>query len=210
MEWPPVAGRRSFLRTTGFATGFALALGPRIGEAAEPPFARPGGPVPRGESWAGGGVRDAAAVVSLVGPDEPGTRLVLSGTVFGADGRTAMPGVTVYVYQTDARGLYNREGRNGVPHRIRGWARTDEAGRYQFFTIKPGHYPDRTIPAHIHMTVSSDRLDEWWLPEVRFEGDPLLGAADYRLSAADGRFGNVRPLVAGPDGALRCTRNLRI
>jgi len=115
----------------------------------------------------------------------------------------------VYVYQADARGLYNPEGRHGVPHRLRGWAVTDRAGRYRFTTIKPGHYPNRTMPAHIHMTVSGERLPEWWLPEVRFEGDPLLSDRDYGVSAAEGRFGNVRALTRR-DGVLWCTRDLRI
>lgn len=201
--------RRGFLKVTGLA--LAGALGPPIGVSAEEPsFVRPGGPVAPGEWWAGGGPRPAPSVAALTSPDEPGERLVLSGTVVAADGRTPLPGVTVYVYQTDARGLYNPEGRHGVPHRLRAWAVTDQAGRYRFHTIKPGHYPNRTMPAHIHMTVSSDRLEEWWLPETRFVGDPFLGPEDYRLSAADGRFGNIRPLTAGPDGVLRCTRDLRI
>jgi protocatechuate 3,4-dioxygenase beta subunit len=134
---------------------------------------------------------------------------VLSGTVYGRDGRTPVPGVTVYVYQTDVRGLYNPEGVSGVPHRIRGWANTDRSGRYEFHTIKPGLYPNRRTPAHIHRTVSRQDLPEWWLPEVRFEGEPLVTAAELQASVADGRFGNVRPLLER-GGRLHCTRDLRL
>ncbi len=117
--------------------------------------------------------------------------------------------MTVYVYQTDVRGLYNPDGKHGVPHHIRGWANTDEHGRYEFRTIKPGLYPNRTSPAHIHMTVCRQDMPEWWLPEVRFEGDRLLTPDDYRASSADGRFGNVRPLHVR-DGILHCTRDVRL
>ena len=59
------------------------------------------------------------------------------------------------------------------------------------------------------MTVARDDIPEWWLPEVRFEGDPLLTAADVAASTAAGRFGNVRPLVVH-GGRLVCTRDLRL
>lgn len=204
------SNRRMFLKATGLA--LAGAIGPRTGQPAGlgEEFVRPGGAVPPGEWWAGGGPREAPSTAVLAGTDEPGERLVLSGTVFAADGTTVVRGVTVYAYQTDVLGLYTPENRQGTPPRLRAWAATDGAGRYEFQTIKPGHYPNRTLPAHIHMTVSSDRLAEWWLPEVRFTGDPFLRPDDERLSAASGRFGNVRPLVSGPGGVLRCTRDLRI
>ena len=200
--------RRRFLQTSvGF--GGLVAAGPVLAARATPDWHRPGGLVAPGEWWAGGGPRAAAAACAIAGPDEPGEPLVLSGTVYGADGRTPLPGVTVYVYQTDVHGLYNPLGRFGVPHRLRGWANTDDDGRYQFHTVKPGPYPNRTTPAHIHMTVARDDIPEWWLPEVRFEGDPLLTAADVAASTAAGRFGNVRPLVVH-GGRLGCTRDLRL
>ena len=80
--------------------------------------------MPPGEWWAGGGPRDAAPACTIVRPEEPGERLILSGTVYVRDGRIPLSGVTVYVYQTDVHGLYNPEGKFGVPHRIRGWANT--------------------------------------------------------------------------------------
>lgn len=201
--------RRTFLQT-GVGIG-GLALTGTVSSAGQNPagWTRPGGLVPPGDWWAGGGPREAAHSSTIVQPEEPGERLVISGTVYGADGRTALPGVTVYVYQTDVHGLYNREGRYGVPHRIRGWANTDRNGGYEFHTVKPGLYPNRTTPAHVHMTVCRHDMREWWLPEVRFEGDVLVTAAESRASAAEGRFGNIRPLAAR-GGSLHCTRDLRL
>lgn len=96
-----------------------------------------------------------------------------------------------------------------MPHRIRGWVNTDRNGFYEFHAVKPGLYPNRTTPAHIHLTVCRHDMPEWWLPEVRFEGDPLVTAAESQASAADGRFGNIRPLVAR-GARSSCTRDLRL
>lgn len=46
---------------------------------------------------------------TLISPDEPGERLVIEGTVFDPDGVTPAPGVTVYAYNTDAKGYYRED-----------------------------------------------------------------------------------------------------
>src|SRR5262249_25559084 len=51
----------------------------------------------------------ATSVAVLAGPEEPGERLVVTGTVFAPDGVTPAPGVFLYVYNTDATGHYNSE-----------------------------------------------------------------------------------------------------
>ncbi len=57
---------------------------------------------------------------TINGKDEPGEPLVVSGRIFDADGRTALSGITLYVYHTDARGKYSDQpydgrGVGGVP-----------------------------------------------------------------------------------------------
>jgi len=78
--------------------------------------------------------------------DEPGERMRIEGTVFDENGKP-LPGVIVYAYHTDAHGIYPRNetepGPAGRRHgRLRGWAKTDEKGRYRFDTIRPAGYPD--------------------------------------------------------------------
>ncbi|HYE86234.1 MAG TPA: hypothetical protein VEA16_07755 [Vicinamibacterales bacterium] len=202
--------RRAFLQAGGVAAGGLLleARTPAVAQHSRA-WTRPGGAVPIGEWWAGGGPRPAPSVIAITGPDEPGEPLLMSGTVYAADGVTPLQGVTVYVYQTDVHGLYNPEGKFGIPHRLRGWVNTDRNGCYEFRTIKPGHYPNRTTPAHIHMTVSRHDMPEWWLPEIRFAGDPLLTQADYAASSNDGRFGDI-VTTTRRGGILRCTRDVRL
>jgi protocatechuate 3,4-dioxygenase beta subunit len=137
---------------------------------------------------------------------EPGEPLVVSGTVFAADGTTPVPNAVVYAYQTDARGLYTPDGRPGVP-RLHGWMRTDEAGRYEFRTIRPASYPGQTVPAHIHMIVNAGGR-EHTVEDIHFQGDPLLRGGAER-SAATERFSALCPPHAGA-GVARCTRNIRL
>ena len=82
---------------------------------------------------------------------EPGTPLVVRGRLLSVDGSPARA-TTVFAYQTDRGGLYDKP-ENG-PHswRLRGWAKTDDDGRFTFETIRPGSYPNSNNPPHIHFT----------------------------------------------------------
>ena len=119
---------------------------------------------------------------TIAGPDEPGEPLVISGTVYRSDGETPAPGVLLYVYHTNAEGIYPKRGdETGNARRhgyLRTWLRTDERGRYRFTTIRPGTYPSRSEPAHIHMTVQPPGEEEYWIDSIVFEGDSLLTAED--------------------------------
>lgn len=100
---------------------------------------------------------DASWSTTTAGHDEPGERLVISGTAYQADGTTPAPSVILYVYHANAEGLYPRRGTetgNGRRHGyLRGWVRTSERGRYRVETTQPGTYPTRTEPARIRVTV---------------------------------------------------------
>ena len=166
-----------------------------------------GGPVYPEDKDVGGGARDVRWNTVIAGKSEPGERMILTGTVFGRDGKPR-EGVTVYAYQTDAKGLY-REKASERP-RLRGWARTNAEGRYEFQTIKPASYPHTRNPAHIHMTIAVPGKVEWWIPELRFVGDPFLGDRETEREAQGGTFASLRPLERQADGTLRCVRDIRL
>jgi protocatechuate 3,4-dioxygenase beta subunit len=137
---------------------------------------------------------------------EPGDPLVVSGVVYAADGTTPQPGVVVYAYQTDTRGLYTPDGRPGVP-RLHAWMRTDERGRYELRTIRPASYPGQAVNAHIHMVVNPDGREQ--MSTVEFEDDPLL-TAEERRRALSGRFSSLCRAERDAAGARRCTIDLRV
>ena len=104
--------------------------------------------------------------------------MIIQGTVYQADGRTPAAGVIIYAYHTNREGIYPTNGdEKGWARRhgyIRGWTKTDENGRYTFYTFKPETYPSRTEPAHVHLTVKEPGKLEYWIDSIQFEEDELL------------------------------------
>lgn len=141
----------------------------------------------------------SVASASRIAPaKEPGQPLIVHGRVFRSDGVTPAAGVVVFAYQTDRTGEYNRAGAQGW--RLYGWAKSDNDGRFEFRTIRPGSYPNGRIPAHIHITIDAPGLPRRWTDELQFLDDPLLPEAQKR---------SARPVTAR-DGVQHVDFNIRI
>lgn len=114
---------------------------------------------------------------SLAESSEPGEPLIISGKVYKKDGKTPAPGILIYVYQTDSKGLYSPapSQTKGKRHgHLRGWVITDEAGNYEFKTIRPASYPNSRIPQHIHPIVKESDTRIYWIEDFLFADDPML------------------------------------
>lgn len=154
-----------------------------------------------------------ASETRLVPATEPGERLLLSGTVTDAKG-TPQPGIVIYAYQTNHRGRYpranNLSGAAKRHGRLRGWARTDAAGRYTFRTIRPGNYPIFMEPQHIHMMVLEPGRCAYFLGDVLFADDRHLDQ-ERRLKQQNARGGNgiVHPRGSAARG-WTATRNIQL
>ena len=137
---------------------------------------------------------------------EPGTPLVISGTIVAADGKTPLSGVVVYAYHTDNDGLYNRTNAQGEAAerepRLRGWVKTDQEGHFEFTTIKPAPYPHRSVPGHIHVQAWGGGYPRQWF-EVEFKGDPLLPKQHFTDNTGD--FLYIIPLQRDSNGVLHGT-----
>ena len=146
-------------------------------------------------------------------PDEPGDRLVFSGTVRSTDG-TPLPGAVLDVWQADATGRYSRFA-PGLPEwNLRGRVTAGDGGRFAILTVVPDPYdipgephtarvlgllglePHR--PAHLHVRVEAAGHAPL-TTQVYFAGDPWL---DHDV------VGAARPSLAtrlepagGPDGS---------
>jgi protocatechuate 3,4-dioxygenase beta subunit len=153
--------------------------------------------------------KNAPSKTTIATKDEPGERLIVTGTVFDTDGKTPLANASVYVYHTDAKGLYSPGTNDNRNPRLRGYMRTDAQGRYEYNTIKPAPYPGNGPPAHIHYHVNAPGYQERVF-EIVFEGDPKLNA-DIRARAAqaDSAF-SIRPLKRDQQGVWHCTQNVSL
>lgn len=170
-----------------------------------------GGPCEGCEAIHEFGDKPLSPVDTLPGFRQPGaTPLKVTGTVFQKDGKTPAAGVILYIYHTDQSGIYPTRGdetgwgkRHGY---FRGWIRTGADGRYTFYTIRPGTYPSRSEPAHIHATVKEPDKNEYYLDDFLFEGDPLL-SQEVRASRPD-RGGSGIVSLREEDSLMVAERNI--
>jgi protocatechuate 3,4-dioxygenase beta subunit len=149
------------------------------------------------------------SVVTIATPKEPGARMIVTGRLFAKDGVTPLPGRRIGVYHTDASGNYGKDPRVPTWARLHGFLRTDARGRFEIRTIRPGIYPQRNTPAHIHFVIENGKGYDG-SQEVQFEDDTLVTPRDLAESRKHGRFGLVRPVVRGADGVQRVERDLRL
>lgn len=148
--------------------------------------------------------------ITIANEDEPGERLVISGTIFQPDGTTPAEGVVLYVYHTDATGYYSKDDDPYNP-RLRGWMKTGPDGKYEFRTIKPAPYPRRDTPAHIHAQIYSDKIPEYSIDEYWFEGDPLItDVQKKKLLTRRGGFNSIVTLTRDGSGILHGVRDIRL
>lgn len=118
----------------------------------------------------------------------PGEPCFVSGRVLGADGEPVAD-AQIDVWQADEDGFYDVQYDNLEEARGRGRLRTDEEGRYWFWSVKPEPYPipydgpvgdllkaaDRSPmrPAHVHFMVQAPGY-QTLITHVFAEGDEYL------------------------------------
>jgi protocatechuate 3,4-dioxygenase, beta subunit len=165
---------------------------------------------PGTQNWTGAiGVPDDVAWRTVLAPEsDTGDRMIISGTVYEVDGKQAAPNTLIYLYHTDIYGHYGAKGeiRHG---RYRGWMLTDARGRYEFESIKPASYPDSTIAAHVHMTLTTKDLHENSVDSILFEGDKFITTRE-RNDIGRGGFNPILKMEKGADGILRGVRDIQL
>jgi protocatechuate 3,4-dioxygenase beta subunit len=140
---------------------------------------------------------------------ERGEALVISGKIYKPDGITPAAGVVLFVYHTDVTGYYNEHDDASHP-RLKGWMKTDADGRYEFRTIRPGAYPHRTTPAHIHAHVYGPGYSERSIEDYWFEDDPRINSQERAHASEQGSHPVIVSLKRGSDGVWRGVRDIKL
>lgn len=163
-----------------------------------------GGPCEGCEAVFEYGTRELAPVDTLPDFRDAGPKMRVSGTVYQPDGITPAEGVILYLYHTDQRGIYPKIGdETGWARQhgyLRGWVKTGPDGTYAFYTLKPGIYPNRDAPAHIHATILEPGGKYYWIAEYHFDDDPLL--TERETNPASPRGGTSGILALRREGDL--------
>lgn len=154
--------------------------------------------------------KDISWQTTIAGPDEPGEPMIIRGVIYKSDGKTAAPGVILYVYHTDNKGLYSPAPKQTTAKRhghLRGWVKTDEQGRYEFKTIRPASYPNSRNPQHIHPIVKEPGTSLYWIDEFLFADDPVLTESEKSHQQKRGGSGIVS-LTKNDKGIWMGTRDI--
>ena len=141
--------------------------------------------------------------------EDKGPRIEISGTIYQRDGKTPAKDVILYVYHTDQKGVYPKKGNEkgwAVRHGfIRGWVKTGEDGTYKFYTMVPASYPEGKNPKHIHPTIKEPGMNEYYIDEYLFEGDPFLENENQSRPPRGGN-GVIKPVMQ--NGMLKANRDI--
>ncbi len=141
----------------------------------------------------------ATSSVRMVSDKEPGTKILIKGTLVNTD-NSPVAGTVIYLYQTDARGWYAADN----PHvggnsgdrghaRIFGYVKTDAKGNFEIQTVKPAGYPESEFPGHIHFELKHNNRTV--ISELLFDDDPRL-IGEIRASSIRNGF-----IIAKPETA---------
>lgn len=142
--------------------------------------------------------------------NDAGPKMLVTGIIYEVDGKTPARNVVLYVYHTDQTGVYPTKGdekgwakRHGY---VRGWIRTNEDGRYAFYTLRPASYPTGKTPAHIHPVIKEADMKPYWIDEFLFDDDPYLTAAERKQQRGYGGNGILK--LTTKDGLLTANRDI--
>jgi len=141
--------------------------------------------------------------------NENGPKMEISGIVYQLNGQPAA-NIILYIYHTDQSGVYpNKGNETGWAKRhgfIRGWIKTNEKGEYKFYTLRPGAYPGRQNPEHIHPIIKEPGKTEYYIDEYLFDDDPILTKAFRDRQEQRGGTGIV--VLKKNNDRLFCERNI--
>src|SRR5271156_3325515 len=147
---------------------------------------------------------------NLAGPGVSGERVTISGRMTDGDGKPVPDGL-IETWQANAHGKYAHPEdtqNKSIEAGFKGYGRimTDDKGKFQFTTIKPGQVPGPnggTQAPHIAVSVFARGLGRRLVTRIHFPDEPG-NSSDFALSLVEParRETLIAKKVTGENGAL--------
>lgn len=167
--------RRQFIKASSLlSVGSLIIPGSAIAHLAKPMEVAGGGCLPTTDDIQGPFYLAGSPNTTMIAdPNEPGTRLYISGTVYSSDCQTPLPNATIEVWQANDAAEYD----TSQDFKLRGTMVSDANGHYAYETIMPGPYlnGNQFRPSHIHYRVSGVGFPTL-VTQLYFEGDQYIPA----------------------------------
>ena len=129
----------------------------------------------------------------IVSPNEPGIPFIINGQIFKPNGREVANNVLIHLYHRDHAGFdFGLNDKVLSTWRLKGWAKTNSAGKFEFHTIRPAPDHIGREGGHFHFTVVSADYGKQWIQKIHFLDDPKISKKEKQKSAAEGLFGWVK------------------
>jgi protocatechuate 3,4-dioxygenase beta subunit len=191
--------RRNFLKMGSLGAIGSLLL-PGILKGRSPMMPPPGCDITTPDILGPYYLSNAPFTTQVADVSDPGTRLFLTGFVYGPDCTTPIPDALIDVWQADDAGNYDMT--NG--YNLRARMNADGSGSYSFETIFPGLYLNGATyrPRHIHLKASANGFQNL-TTQLYFEGDPYI-ATDPWASQPEAAM-RILPLTTDANGAYHGT-----
>lgn len=103
-------------------------------------------------------------------------KLKITGTIYQSDGKTPASDVILFIHQPDENGNYDIKRDDNRKRYInhRAWIKTDEDGKYTFYTFMPGSVEHTQELKHIHRTIKEPGKPEYDMESFYFNDDPII------------------------------------
>ncbi|MCF7568603.1 hypothetical protein L3X37_09520 [Sabulilitoribacter arenilitoris] len=103
------------------------------------------------------------------------SKLKITGTIYENDGKTPAKNILLFIHQANENGNFELKKHNKKRYvKHRGWVRTDENGRYTFYTFIPGKYMFDNELTQILPIIKEPNKTEYKIESFVFDNDPLL------------------------------------
>ncbi|MBC7181704.1 MAG: protocatechuate 3,4-dioxygenase subunit beta [Roseovarius sp.] len=126
---------------------------------------------------------DNNLIINYTGKEAIGERIIVYGRLLDEAGRP-VPNALIEIWQANAGGRYRHKKDTylaPLDPNFGGCGRTitDDQGRYEFLTIRPGAYPwpngvNDWRPMHIHFGLFGSGFGQRLITQMYFQGDPLI------------------------------------